>query len=133
MDDVSPIIPETPAQASLPLPNINIPLAIDHSTTPTYICAGTVACLAMCCITGVTILRPGDNTQIIMLIVGFATTTITSLVGIIKAGSVGKDVRELHVAVNSRLSQLLLATSAQATLAENQRHIDNKSSEKSMP
>jgi hypothetical protein len=94
----------------------------DTTTIPIMITGAVIVCLTICCITAVVCLRPTmDNTQLITTMVGFATVSVTSLSAFLRGNANSRDIRQLHFAVNSRLTQLLQATASNATLVASQR------------
>lgn len=73
-----------------------------------------VACVMLCvltiaAVTGVSLLRPGDNSQLILQIIGISAPFILLLMALIQ--------RENHALMNSRLSELL-ESSKKASLAQ---------------
>jgi len=75
--------------------------------------------LGLVAIVAVSILRPSqDNSQIITTIIGLLTPTLVALIAAVKSIQNGQDIKELHIVVNSRLSQLLQQTAMAAKLAE---------------
>jgi hypothetical protein len=70
--------------------------------------AGAIAVILVCC------LRPGvDNTTLITCILGFLTSSFS----LIKSLSNGNDIQNLHLIVNSRLTELLQQTARASELA----------------
>jgi CheY-specific phosphatase CheX len=57
-------------------------------------------------------------------IIGFATVAITSLMALIKAMGTGKAIDDLSQKTDGKLTQLIEAKTANATLAENIRMTD---------
>jgi len=73
------------------------------------VCVTVIAVIAAIVI--ITVARPEkDNSTIIVLIPGFATTTLAALFGALKATETKTSVQQLGFAVNGRLSQLLEQT-----------------------
>jgi hypothetical protein len=63
-------------------------------------------------------LRPNvDNTLLIIIVLGFLTPTLASLIAVVKGFANANAIRDLHVIVNSRLTELLQQTSLAANLA----------------
>lgn len=60
----------------------------------------------------------GVTMQQIGIIFGFLTPTIAALIGMLKSFQNGSDIKELHIAVNSRLTQLLEQTALSAQMTE---------------
>ena len=62
-------------------------------------------------------LRPNvDNTLLIIIVLGFLTPTLASLIAVVKGFANANAIQELHVIVNSRLTELLQQTSLAANL-----------------
>ncbi len=57
----------------------------------------------------VSFVRPGDNSVIIGHILTIAIPTTTSLLAFLRSTANTQDIRSVHVDLNSRLDQLLLA------------------------
>ena len=56
-------------------------------------------------------LRPNiDNTLLITTVIGFLTPTLASLIAVIKGFTNASAIQDLHLIVNSRLTQLLQQT-----------------------
>lgn len=76
--------------------------------------------LGISSILAIVVLRPeGDNTTIIIAIVGFLAPTVAAIVALM--------VKDVHVLINSRMTELLVAT-AQASRAEGK--VEGKAEEK---
>lgn len=70
-----------------------------------------ISALGAGAVVAVTMLRPGqDNAMLIAALLGFLGPTTMALLALLKVGETGRAVRELHVAVNSRLTALLEQT-----------------------
>ena len=66
----------------------------------------------------ISFLRPNiDNTVLITTVIGFLTPTLASLIAVVKSFHNANAIEELHLAVNSRLTELLQQTSLAANLA----------------
>lgn len=74
-----------------------------------------VMLVSVLAIIAITLARPKqDNTALITSVIGMATPTVAALLALIKSGETARAVQEVHVSLNSRLTQLL----AQTALAE---------------
>lgn len=77
-----------------------------------------IAAIGSAAIVAIVVLRPGeDNTALITSVVGFLAPTMAALLAFIKSVQTGAAVQELHLAVNSRLTELLEQT-AKASKSE---------------
>lgn len=74
--------------------------------------------VALLSITVITILHPGDNTAVIVSIFGCITPTIPALLALFKGIDNNKAIEQLHLVVNSRLTQLLESTANEAKFKE---------------
>lgn len=64
---------------------------------------------------GAITLRGGEtSTPVVISILGFATATIASMLALVKVNQVGSQMTALHLDVNSRLTQLIAASSEAA-------------------
>jgi hypothetical protein len=64
-------------------------------------------------VVSIILLRPKeDNTLLIASVLGFLGPTAAALLALIKSAQTGAAVQDLHLAVNSRLTQLLELTAA---------------------
>jgi hypothetical protein len=103
----------------------------DNTNVYIVISAGIIASVTIAGVVLVCVFRPGDNSQMVINLIGFATLAITSLISIMKsaqahvaAAQTSQAVQGLNEQVNGRLSLLIDTTRQNATLLENQRHVD---------
>ena|ERR1700729_296825 len=96
----------------------------DETLMPIVVSSTIIICLTVSAVTLICIFRPGDNTQMIINIIGFATMAITSLMAVIKAVGTGKAIDTLTEKTDGKLNQLIEAKTANATMAENIRMTD---------
>jgi hypothetical protein len=88
---------------------------MNSQTTVIVAISCAIACLTIACVTALCILRPGDNTGLITMIIGFASVMVTSLTTLIKLSGV-------ETKTNGKMEQLLQLTAANATMAEATKH-----------
>lgn len=70
-----------------------------------------MSALAVIAILGIELLRPTkDNTQLITSVMGMIVPTTAALLVLLRGNSTEQSVQEIHLAVNSRLSELLEQT-----------------------
>lgn len=94
-----------------------VSLSPNPMTVPIVACASIITCLTIAAITLVSMYHPGDNTQLITSIIGFATVSVTSLMAFLKSVGNGEHLKSIDVKVDSRLSQLLAASGANVPIA----------------
>lgn len=83
------------------------------SNTTAFVFGSTlaIAVVGAASIVAISVLRPKeDNTILITQVLGFLAPTAAALLALVKSTQTGTAVRELHLAVNSRLTQLLEQT-----------------------
>lgn len=82
----------------------------DNTTLYIVVATSIIICLTISAITLICIFRPGDNSQMITNIIGFATVAVTSLMALIKAMGTGKAISDLSEKTDGKLTKLIEAT-----------------------
>lgn len=118
---------EQPKQTSSQLANQHIAEPKKQSNALLYlgVIFGTTIVL-MIAVVSITVLRPDkDNASLIVSLVGFSATIVAALLALLKSENNATAITELHLAVNTRLTELLKQTSL-ASVAEGKEKQEKK-------
>jgi hypothetical protein len=103
--DLSPYAPQHPTGENKP------PSVVQRTNVLPYIVAlVTTMAAGVISVLGITIARPADdNSTLIVLVLGFITTTAASVFALMRSGDAVSQAKDTHLSVNSRLDQLLVS------------------------
>lgn len=110
-------LPPPPQQLNITIPGMAT-IPAHNSNTALIVITAAMLVLAIATVMTIIVIRPAaDNTILITAILGFFTTTTAAVLGLVKSNENSTNISDLHVVVNSRLTELLAQTAAAAKLA----------------